>query len=125
LLGASGVALGAWHAHGLQSFLERHRSDPHEVARSMSNFEVAVRYQMLHAGALLITGLLALRTRSAWNGAAGALFTLGVALFSGLLYARALGGPLVLVHLVPLGGVALIAGWLALAVAGMRPMRDA
>jgi len=73
-----------------------------------------VRYQLLHVPALLAAGLLARSggevRLTVW------LFVLGTLLFSGSLYALALGGPRWLGPVTPVGGVALIAGWIALAV---------
>jgi uncharacterized membrane protein YgdD (TMEM256/DUF423 family) len=50
--------------------------------------------------------------------AAGWLFTAGIVVFSGSLYALALSGVRVLGAITPIGGVCLLAGWAALAVAG-------
>jgi uncharacterized membrane protein YgdD (TMEM256/DUF423 family) len=55
-----------------------------------------------------------------WLRAAGALLLAGIALFSGSLYALALGAPRALGALTPLGGISLILGWLALVVAMLR-----
>ena len=103
LLGAAGVALGAFGAHGLRA-----RLDP----RSLAVWETAVKYHLLHAVALLA---LALSPHAAQLRSAGWLFVAGIALFSGSLYALALGGPRLLGPVTPLGGLALLAGWLWLA----------
>lgn len=105
LLGATGVALGAFGAHALKETL---------LERGMSaTWETAVRYHLLHAVALL--GWAAwLRQTSAASGAAAWVargWTIGVVLFSGSLYWLALGGPRWLGPITPLGGAALIAGW--------------
>jgi uncharacterized membrane protein YgdD (TMEM256/DUF423 family) len=55
---------------------------------------------------------------------AGIAFVAGVLLFSGSLYALCLGGGSVFGPLTPLGGVSLIIGWLALALALWRQTRD-
>ncbi len=102
-LGASGVLLGAFGAHGL----ERRGLDAHALAI----WETAVRYHLLHAVALLA---LALSPHAAQARSAGWLFALGIVLFSGSLYALALGAPRWLGPLTPLGGLAFIVGWLAL-----------
>jgi uncharacterized membrane protein YgdD (TMEM256/DUF423 family) len=103
LLGAAGVALGAFGAHGLRARLE---------PRALEIWETAVRYQLVHAVALLA---LALSPLAESARAAGWLFVAGIALFSGSLYGLALGGPRLLGPITPLGGLALIAGWLWIA----------
>jgi uncharacterized membrane protein YgdD (TMEM256/DUF423 family) len=110
-IGAIGVILGAFAAHAL-----RGRIDPQNLAV----FETGVRYQMFHALALLGVGLASAR----WGGesaraargiaAAGGFFLAGTFLFSGSLYLLAVTGARWLGAITPLGGVAFIAGWVAL-----------
>jgi uncharacterized membrane protein YgdD (TMEM256/DUF423 family) len=107
LLGAAGVALGAFGAHGLRARLD---------ARALEVWETAVRYHLVHAVALLA---LALSPYAAQLRTAGWLFAAGIALFSGSLYALALGGPRLLGPVTPLGGLALVAGWLWIARAAL------
>ncbi len=107
LLGAAGVALGAFGAHGLRARLD---------ARSLEIWETAVRYHLLHAVALLA---LALSPQAPALRGPGSLFVAGIALFSGSLYALALGGPRALGPVTPLGGLAFVAGWLWLAKAAL------
>jgi uncharacterized membrane protein YgdD (TMEM256/DUF423 family) len=109
LLGATGVALGAFGAHGLRDRLD---------ARALEVWETAVRYHLIHAVALLA---LALSPHAASLRTAGWLFTVGIALFSGSLYALSLGvGPRALLGPVtPLGGLAFIAGWAWIAKAAL------
>ena len=104
-LGAAGVALGAFGAHGLRARLD---------ARALEVWETAVRYHLIHAVALLA---LALSPHAAQLRSAGWLFAAGIAAFSGSLYLLALGiGPRALLGPVtPLGGLAFVAGWLLLA----------
>lgn len=114
LLGTTGVALGAFGAHGLREVLmERGMTIP---------WETAARYQLLHAVALV--GL-AVWLRS--SGAAAALVSwaarcwiAGTLLFAGSLYWIALGGPRWLGPITPLGGLALMAGWILLVIAALR-----
>jgi len=61
-----------------------------------------------------------LLTDGVWVRLAGWLFLAGIALFSGSLYALALGAPKWLGAVAPLGGTAFILGWLAFAVAAVR-----
>lgn len=112
--GALGVALGAFGAHGLKG-----RVAPEMLAV----FETGVRYHMYHALALVAVGLVAGRAGGAWPAAAGWLFLAGIVVFSGSLYAMTFTGARWLGAITPLGGVAFIAGWLVLAVAGARAIR--
>jgi uncharacterized membrane protein YgdD (TMEM256/DUF423 family) len=83
-------------------------------------WDVAVRYQLIHALALVLTGLLAQRSPNRWLALAGWCYLVGMLVFSGLLYALVLSGVKVLGAIVPIGGVAMILGWVALAVGGFR-----
>jgi uncharacterized membrane protein YgdD (TMEM256/DUF423 family) len=102
LLGAAGVAFGAGGAHALRSTI---------VPEYLATFETGVRYHLLHSVALLA---LALGGEGRPIALPAALFTTGVVLFSGSLYALALGAPTRLGIVTPFGGVALLLGWLAL-----------
>ncbi|MFN4282529.1 MAG: DUF423 domain-containing protein [Alphaproteobacteria bacterium] len=107
LAGASGVALAAWAAHGA-------------VEPAKSWLTTASTVQLLHAAAMVAS--LALQGRLAgWArrlaGGALAAFAIGILLFCGALTALAFG--LRLGGLAPVGGLALIGGWLALAAAGL------
>lgn len=108
LAGFLGVGLGAFGAHGLRS-----RLSPEMLAV----FETAVRYQMYHAFALLLTAAAIGRLGDArWLVVAGWCFAAGIVLFSGSLYALALTGVSVLGAVTPLGGVAFLIGWGCLAL---------
>lgn len=104
------VAAGAFGAHALRARLE---------PDMLAVFETAARYQMYHALALCIVGLLAGRAARA----AGWLFVSGTVVFSGSLYLMALTGERWLGAVTPVGGAAFIAGWgwLVLGAAGHRP----
>ncbi len=116
LLGASGVGLGAYHAHGLEAKLAKQGLAAEEVEQRVAQGDVGVRYQMVHALVLLFLGLLAERQASICLKTSAWCFTLGVLLFSGGLYMLSLGGPAVFRHwaIVPIGGLTLIVGWTAL-----------
>lgn len=110
--GALAVALAAWGAHGLDG-----------DAALKGQFATANRFHMWHTLALVGAALVQDRagTRAGpWAAGAAALFTLGMLLFSGTLYAATALGLWSLTVLTPWGGGALMAGWLALAVAGFR-----
>lgn len=109
--GFSGVALGAFAAHGL-----KHQLTPAYLAV----FQTAAHYQLIHALALLGVGLLALLRPAPLVNCAGALFTLGIALFSGSLYALTLSGISALGMVTPFGGLAFLAGWLCLGIAAWK-----
>lgn len=106
LLGAAGVGLGAFGAHALKSRLE--------LAGTLSTWETAVQYHLLHAIVLLVLGIWARLSPSlaATINVSGALFIAGILLFSGSLYGLALGGPRWLGPVTPLGGLAFILAWL-------------
>lgn len=111
LFGLLAVVAGAAGTHALRDALD---------ADALRVFETAARFQMYHALALLAVGLLAIRRRSLALNVAGALFALGTLLFSGSLYALALSGVGALGAVAPVGGVCLMAGWAALAIAALR-----
>jgi len=110
LLGFSGVGLGAFGAHALKETLA--------AAGTLSLWQTAVLYQLIHAVALLALG--------AWPAAGNLVpwiarsWIAGVLLFSGPLYGLALGGPKILGPVTPLGGLALLAGWLLVAWTAFR-----
>lgn len=109
ILAALSVAAGAFGAHGLRERLD---------ARSLDLFETAARYQMYHAHALVAVGLLAASGRSGTaSTVAGWTFLIGTLIFSGTIYALALSGPRWLGAITPIGGVLMIVGWVALALA--------
>ncbi|AOS96263.1 hypothetical protein AUP74_00796 [Microbulbifer aggregans] len=111
-LGGSGVILGAFGAHGLRG----------RVAENLLEaYKTGVLYQMLHALALF--GVVLLMQHWGERTAlvvTGALFVIGVLLFSGSLYGLTFGGPRWLGPVTPLGGLAMIAGWAALCVAALQ-----
>lgn len=114
LSGLVSVAAGAFGAHALKQRLP---------ADLLVIFETASRYQMYHALALVLVGILASRGGlpervSAPLQLAGGLFVVGTVLFSGSLYVLSLSGQRWLGAITPLGGLAFLAGWLALAWSG-------
>lgn len=116
IAGFLAVALGAFAAHAL-----RNRVAPDLLAI----FETGVRYQMYHALALVTVGLLSERNPQPALRVAGWAFVTGTILFSGSLYALALSGVRVLGAITPIGGVALLVGWLALLRAASQPRPSA
>ena len=105
------VALGAFAAHALAQRISE---------RSLAVFEIAVRYQMYHAIALLVSAALMERGRQRAVLAASWCFLIGIVVFCGSLYALALSDVKWLGAITPIGGVAFLAGWLLLAAAAFR-----
>ena len=106
------VAIGAFGAHALRARLEPAR---------LATFETAVQYHMLHAVALLAVAALAGRVQSQQLLLlSGGLFTAGIFLFSGSLYALAITGITWLGAITPLGGIAFIGGWLCMGIAAWK-----
>ena len=109
LLGALSVMGGAFGAHALKGQL---------TEKALDTFELGTRYQMYHALALLLVGLLLLqRPEASGLVYAGWAFVVGVLIFSGSLYALSLSGVKILGAITPIGGVALIVGWVLVAIA--------
>lgn len=106
------VGLGAFGAHGLK---------PRLSPSLMSAFETAVQYQFYHTLALFGVALLLERLgQQTLLVAAGFLFIAGIVLFSGSLYALALGAPRWLGPVTPLGGVTFLLAWATLFIAILR-----
>lgn len=100
LSGALAVAAGAFGAHGVSG-------------QAAEWLKTGGQYQLIHAVAALVAARMGTRW-SAW------LFVGGAAIFAGTLYLMALGLPRWLGAVTPLGGAALIAGWICLALAMWR-----
>jgi uncharacterized membrane protein YgdD (TMEM256/DUF423 family) len=113
-LGATGVAAGAFGAHALRSRL---------APDMLAVFETAARYHLLHALALMGAAWVAQQWPGRWAGAAIVLLLGGILLFSGSLYLLAGTGERAFGAVTPVGGLALLGGWLALAVAAWRGSR--
>ena len=103
IVGALGVLLGAFGAHGLQ---DRVTPDLIDV------WNTGARYHLVHA--LALCAVAAHPSSPRW---AGGLFVAGVLLFSGSLYTMTLTGQRWLGAVTPLGGLCFVAGWLLLAFA--------
>jgi uncharacterized membrane protein YgdD (TMEM256/DUF423 family) len=116
VLGAVGVGLGAYHAHGLEKALTARALAPDEVLRDMQNFDVGVRYEMYHALALVLVGLLMWRAPATCLHVAGILFLVGTILFCGGLFFPVLSGTKLPWYIVPSGGTMLIVAWAVLAI---------
>lgn len=109
--GLTGVALGAFAAHGLKQRLS---------ADYLAVFQTGTHYQLIHALALFGVGLLALHAPGRLVNLAGGAFALGILLFCGSLYLLTLSGIGKLGMITPLGGVAFLIGWLCLGLAAWK-----
>ncbi|MEO1817554.1 DUF423 domain-containing protein [Pseudomonas sp.] len=112
LSGFTGVALGAFAAHGLRGKLSENL---------LNAFQTGVSYQLWHTMALIGVALLLLRSpESTLLKVTGVLFAVGILLFSGSLYVLALSGLGKLGMITPLGGVLWLIAWLCLGLAVWR-----
>ena len=116
-LAALAVVFGAFGAHVLKE-----RLDPSQL----QVFETAARYQMYHALALILLGILFEKFNSGMTRASGNFFLAGIIFFSGSLYLLSaktiLGieswkflGPVT-----PLGGLCFITGWVLLLLSVLK-----
>ncbi|PXA05435.1 DUF423 domain-containing protein [Coraliomargarita sinensis] len=104
------VALGAFGAHALKDTLVE--------AGMLEVWQTAVDYHIWHALALIVGAMVPGAGKA--QAIAAWLFFIGIVLFSGSLYWLALEGPKWLGPITPLGGLSLMSGWVALAVAVWR-----
>ncbi len=112
IFGFLAVALGAFGAHGLKEVLERHGT--------VATWHTGALYHLVHAVVLLV---LAMRLSSTGGGAPSLafwLFAAGIVVFSGSLYLYSTTGVRAFARVTPLGGLSLLAGWLVLAIRGLR-----
>ena len=106
-----GVSLGAFGAHGLKGLLS---------TEMLQVFEVAVRYQMYHALAIIAVACVKINWPSGFINLSGWFFTAGILLFSGSLYFISLSEARWLGAITPIGGVSFLLGWACLALAAWR-----
>jgi len=103
LLGLTGVAIGAFGAHGLESILTANGR--------AGTFDTASKYHLIHAVAIVaIAALVGQLDPRLLNWAAG-LLTAGTLVFSGALYILAVFDIRIMGAIAPLGGLLMIAGW--------------
>ncbi len=117
LLAGLAVALGAFGAHGLKKIAD---------AETLAIYQTGVQYQMYHALALIVVGMLAERMTGSPISWAGFLFMAGIVCFSGSLYLisslRTMNKvvPTAVGIITPIGGLLFILGWVMLVVALIR-----
>lgn len=110
------VVLGAFGAHALEGYLQS--SNAEDMHEDLNSWETGVRYQFFHGLAFLVLASFADRVaRPGFIKWTTILFVAGIVIFSGGLYAWVLTDIKPFVRVVPLGGVAFIAGWIVLACA--------
>ncbi len=107
----SGVALGAFGAHALRGRL---------AEDMLAVFETGVRYHFYHALGLFVVAWLSEAHPGGWVSGAGWCFLAGIVIFSGSLYILSVSGVRWWGAVTPIGGVAFLAGWLALTIATIR-----
>lgn len=114
LSGFLAVALGAFGAHALKDKLS---------PDLMAVFQTAVQYQFYHTVALLAVAILMLKLpQQSALLVSGSCFVIGLLFFSGSLYAMAFSGLRWLGAITPLGGLAFLLAWLALAWFGIKQL---
>jgi uncharacterized membrane protein YgdD (TMEM256/DUF423 family) len=114
ILAAIGVGIGALGAHSMPAYLASKGFDEAKIEKRLEQCETAVRYQLVHSLAMVAIGLSRLANEPKRFRLSVWLMLAGIALFSGGIYGIVfLEAP---THgLVPFGGIAFIAGWIALA----------
>jgi uncharacterized membrane protein YgdD (TMEM256/DUF423 family) len=108
-----GVVAGALGAHALKGVLEQ--------MGGSGNYDLATDYMFYHGLGLIAAGVAKDRGCPAPVELAGWLFVAGSVLFQGNLYLIALAEQRAFQAMTPIGGICLMAGWLALAIAVIRP----
>lgn len=109
--GFLGVAGGAFGAHALKARISE---------QMLANFDTGTRYLLAHAVALLVVGVLSCRDGVGDLRTVGSAFTVGMVIFTGSLWLMALTGTRWLGAITPIGGTALLVGWVALGLAAAR-----
>lgn len=111
-LGALAVMSGAFGAHALQGVLD---------ARASGWYDTAATYHAQQALAVVACGILMLAVgTNRWLQFAGMALIIGIFVFSGSLYLMAFTGITKLGMITPIGGLALIIGWICLATGAYR-----
>jgi uncharacterized membrane protein YgdD (TMEM256/DUF423 family) len=121
IIAALAIGMGAFGAHGLQSYLdELANTDAALAVRRLDNWRTAANYQMYHAFGIVVVGIAMMLFESRLLKIAAAFFLVGTFLFSGSLYALVLSEVRVLGAVTPLGGLSFIVGWTLFAIAAIK-----
>ncbi len=119
------VVFGAFGAHGLENVLATNFAGVEKVvagerlpgpAKYLRDFKTGAEYHMYHALGLMLLGAVSERRYNRSLAVAGTSFVLGILLFSGSLYLLVLTGETWMGAITPIGGVAFLVGWVALAI---------
>jgi len=111
LLGATGVALGAYGSHGLSRWAS---------AIQIGYFQLAVTYQLLHSIALLALSILSILITNRYLLASQICMSLGILFFSGSLYLYVMTDQKTFTWFTPIGGLLLIIAWLLVVPAVLK-----
>ncbi len=111
LMGAIGVALGAFGAHSLETQIPKWYPEVAEQVAKLNTWETGVRYHLFHALALAILGIVAILFDSKKVTIGGWIMFLGTLIFSGSLYIIVLLDISIFGLVAALGGTLLIVGW--------------
>ncbi|TWU03493.1 DUF423 domain-containing protein [Neorhodopirellula pilleata] len=110
IAGATAIIIGAFGAHGLQSYLPETGIDAETLERRLSQFDTGARYHLAHAVVLLVLAASSF-TPTRFFRLAFALMIAGIVLFSGSLYLLVLTNTPALGAITPLGGTSWIVAW--------------
>jgi uncharacterized membrane protein YgdD (TMEM256/DUF423 family) len=114
LLLLTGTILGALGSHALTDRL---------TPQKINSWELAVQYQLVHSLGIIIIAMLYDRYPRPLLRWAGGFMLVGILLFSGTIYATALGAPAMLSQIAPYGGSSFMLGWLLLAITTLTQRR--
>lgn len=112
IIAGLGVAIGAFGAHAMKAILEANGR--------LETFETGVKYQFYHAIALILLGIIMQKFDDRLFTWAGYSYIIGILIFSGSLFILSLSGVGKWGAVTPLGGVALILGWIFLVIGLVR-----
>jgi uncharacterized membrane protein YgdD (TMEM256/DUF423 family) len=106
--GALAVMIGAFGAHAMKATLEANQR--------LDTFETAVKYQFYHSLALMALGIIMMKASHRLFPVAGYSYIIGILIFSGSLYTLSLTGVTKWGAVTPIGGLALIIGWISMLI---------
>lgn len=127
ILGAIGVMIGAYSAHGLEKSLVEQGLAEEEMIKKLDQCKTAVQYHMVHVLALLSIGLSAGACPKKRN-IASVFFLLGITLFCGGLYSMVFADQIGHWAIVPSGGLCFMVAWICIvlfAFGGRQEANDA
>ena len=110
-VGGLAVALGAFGAHSLETQIPKWYPDELEQIKKMATWEIGVRYQMYHALALMLFGIVSAIWKVPKVALGGWIVFAGTIVFSGSLYVIVLADISIFGLVAALGGTLLIIGW--------------